>query len=298
MLVLIAGGMIVGQGVFAQGTIAITPLTFELTGNPGDIIENYFKVINPSRDYSIRVKMEVEDITPTGEAGGVVVEAESETYSLAKWIKCEPEEFSLISREEKFVKFTITIPENAEPGGHYGTVLAGTMGVAGPGVTGTAIAQRVGSLVLLTVPGEMMEELIVKEFTAPGYSEYGPIPFEIKFENKGTVHVRPVGLVTIADFMGKKVAEIELPQRNVLPDAVRIFEVSWDKKWLFGGKYIATLAGTYGMSDTPFISKVITFWVFPWKVGLGILGVIILLILSRRRWIAAFRILIKGERHY
>ena len=112
--------------VLAQISIGISPLTSEITANPGDTIENYLKVYNPSPDTSVQIEMVAEDIAPTGEVGHVVVEpAETETYSLARWIETEPKEFSLAPREEKFVKFTINIPENAEPGGHYGTVKIG-----------------------------------------------------------------------------------------------------------------------------------------------------------------------------
>ena len=295
--ILVIGGLILAPNVSAQFSLGIAPLTFEITANPGDIVENYLKVYNPSPDTSVQIEMVIEDIAPTGEAGHVIVEpAETETYSLARWIETEPKEFSLAPREEKFVKFTINIPENAEPGGHYGTVIAGAKLVAGPRATGAAILPRVGSLVLLTVPGVMREELIVKEFFAPSYSEYGPIPFTIKFENRGTIHVKPAGFVTITDWCGKKVADIEFSQNNVLPNSVRKIETSLDKKWLFAGRYTATLTGSYGISNTSFTPVVITFWAFPWKVGLGILIVIILLILSRKRWVAAFRILIKGEK--
>ena len=294
LLVLIIGGISLVQGVFAQGrSLGISPLSFELTGNPGEVIENYLRVFNPSKDDVVGVKMEVEDIAPSGETGGVVVEAPgTETYSLASWVRCEPGDFSLNPKEEKFIKFTITVPQNAEPGGHYGSVLAGSKAVTGPEFTGTAITQRVGSLVLLTVPGEMREKLLVEEFAAPNYSEYGPIPFTIKFKNKGTVHVRPIGSVTITDFRGEKITEIEIPQKNVLPEAIRKIEVEWCKKWLFGGKYTATLTGSYGISDTPFPSKVINFWVFPWKLDLGIVGLVILMILGRRRWMAALQRLV------
>jgi len=295
--ILVIGGLILAPNVSAQFSLGIAPLTFEITANPGDIVENYLKVYNPSPDTSVQIEMVIEDIAPTGEAGHVIVEpAETETYSLARWIETEPKEFSLAPREEKFVKFTINIPENAEPGGHYGTVIAGAKLVAGPRATGAAILPRVGSLVLLTVPGVMREELIVKEFIAPNYSEFGPIPFTIKFENRGTIHVKPAGFVTITDWCGKKVADIEFSQNNVLPNSVRKIETSLDKKWFFAGKYTATLTGSYGISNTSFTPVVITFWAFPWKVGLGILIVIILLILSRKRWVAAFRILIKGEK--
>lgn len=296
-LMLVIGGMLAGQIALAEGTsIGISPLTFELTGNPGDVIENYLKVYNPSDNDTITVKIEVEDIAPTGEQGFVRVEPpETETYSLARWIKTEPNELVLQPREEKAVKFTITIPDNAEPGGHYGTVLAGTKGVAGPGLTGATIVKRIGSLVLLTIPGEMKESLAIEGFSAPVYSEYGPINFTAKFENSGTVHAKPSALVTITDFWGRKVAELKLIQGNVLPGAVRKFEVSWDKKFLFGGRYVATLSGNYGTGNRPLSPSVITFWAFPWKVGLGMLLIFILLILIRKRLWSAFRILIRGS---
>lgn len=297
VLILFLGGSVFSQAVFAQGaSLGISPLTFELSGTPGDVIENYLKIYNPSGN-TIGVKMQVEDIAPTGEMGFVTVEpAETETYSLARWIKCEPEELDLRPGEEKLVKFTLHIPSNAEPGGHYGTVLAATKSISGAGATGATIVQRIGALVLLTVPGEMKENLIIQDFNAPGYSDYGPIMFTIRFKNTGTIHLKPRGLITITNLLSKKVADISIPEKNVLPGGVRKYELSWDQKWLWAGKYTATLTGSYGISNAQLNPVVITFWVFPWKFGLGILVILILLILSRRRWAAAFRVLIKGER--
>ncbi|KPJ56953.1 hypothetical protein AMJ49_03510 [Parcubacteria bacterium DG_74_2] len=296
LLILIFGGLILAPAIFAQVSIGISPLVFEITGNPGDVIENQVKIYNPS-DVTISIRMTVEDIAPTGEAGHVVVEpAETETYSIAKWTKSEPEEFVLKPKEEKWVKFTISIPENAEPGGHYGTIVAGSTQVVGGGITGAVIVPRVGTLVLLVVPGQMEESLIVKDLTAPKYSEYGPINFAIRFENEGTVHVKPKGQIVITNWLGKKVGSIPFPERNVLPEAIRKFEASWDKKWLWAGRYTATLTGSYGMNNLLLTPTVITFWAFPWKIGLVILAIIVFIILSRKRWLAAFKILIKGER--
>ncbi|GAI22886.1 unnamed protein product, partial [marine sediment metagenome] len=108
LLIVLVGGTIFSPLFFAQAAVGISPVTFELTGSPGDVIINQLKVYNPSSDTIIGIKMEVEDIAPTGETGHVTVEpAETETYSLARWVKTEPEEFTLNPREEKFVTFTI-----------------------------------------------------------------------------------------------------------------------------------------------------------------------------------------------
>jgi hypothetical protein len=296
-LVLLIGGTFFSQAVFAAAaSLGISPVTFELTGRPGEVIENYLKVFNPSPD-TIGVKMQVEDIAPTGEEGFVTVEPpDTETYSLARWITTDPEEFELKSGEERQVKFTLAIPGNAEPGGHYGTVLAATRAVMGSGTTGTAIVQRIGALVLLIVPGEMKEGLIVKDFTAPIFSEYGPINFSVKFENTGTVHLKPKGLITINNLLGRKSAEIPFPEKNVLPGGTRKIEVPWDKKLLWPGRYTAIITGNYGLSNAQISSMVITFWILPWKICLALLLVLILLFLIRKRFIAAFKILIRGEK--
>ena len=261
LLFLILGGLIFGQNVLAQLSIGISPLVFEITANQGEVIENYIKVYNPSQDSVVTVQMVVEDIRPTGEEGYVVTvdPADMLTFSLAQWISVEPKEVELQPREEKFIKFSIQVPENAEPGGHYGTVLATTKSVAGPGGAGVGIVTRTGSLVLVTVPGIMEEKLIVKDFFAPSYLEYGPIPFEIRFENHGTVHVKPTGYVTITNWLGQKIGDAEINPRNVLPGGIRKFETSFDKKWFFAGRYTATLTGSYGASNTSLTPTVITF---------------------------------------
>jgi len=300
IVLIVVGGLILANEVFAQARgIGISPLTFELTANPGDVLTNILKVYNPT-DSIVAIEMEVEDFTVIGETGEVIVEpAETETYSLARWITAEPAEFTLEPREQKFVNFTINIPENAEPGGKYGSVLASTAGVVGEEVTGAAIAQKVGALVLLTVSGEIREELIIKDFSCPSFLETGPVDFTIRFENTGTIHLRPRGFVVITDWRDKKVADVEFPQNNVIPGAIRKIETSWDKKWL-AGRYTAMLVGGYGTTNVPFNPPVLTFWVFPWKIILGIILVLAIIIFyfykTRKRWRMALRILVRGEK--
>lgn len=296
----IVGGLILFSGISAQTTgVTISPLTFELTANPGDVFSNKLKVYNQT-DSTMAIKMEIEDFTVTGEKGEVIIEpAGTETYSLAQWITTEPETFTLTPKEQKIVDFTINVPVNAEPGGHYGSVLASTVGAITEGTPGVGVAQKVGALILLTVSGEIEEELIVKEFSALSFSEYGPVSFTIKFENTGTVHLRPRGFVTITNWWGKKVADIEFPQLNVIPGAVRRIEASWENKWLFG-KYTATLVGGYGTINTPLEPSVFNFWVIPWKIVSGVFVALFLIIFyfykTRKRWKAAIKILLRGEK--
>lgn len=300
-LILAIGGIIVADFCFAQETgISISPLTFELTANPGNVIPpNTVKIYNPT-DNIISIKMEIEDFRPEGEKGQVIVEPKAEmTYSLKRWVKIDPVEFTLEPKAEKFVSFTIEVPENAEPGGKYGSILASTIGSIGKEVTGTAIAQKVGALLLLTVSGETKESLTIKDFiTTSSFFEYGPVPFTIRFENSGTVHIRPKGYITITNWREKKVGELEFPQLNVMPGSIRKIETKWNTKWGFG-KYTATVVGSYGVNNFPVSSEILTFWVVPWRIILAVFLVLLIIFIffykTRRRWQLALRILFKGE---
>jgi len=285
----------------AQGSgLTMSPVNFEFTANPGETVTNKLKIRNPS-DQTMTVRMNVEDFVVSGDSGQVVISpAESETYSLASWVSVSPESFTVSPGETQVVNFTIRVPQNAEPGGHYGSVLATLTGSVGEGgFAGSAVSQRVGSLVLLSVSGDVVEDIVVKDFSTLDFMEYGPVPFTLRFENRGTVHLRPRGLITINNWRDRKVADLQFPQRNVLPNSTRKVEIAWDTKWLFG-KYTATIVGSYGPSNIPLTPWVITFWVFPWKiasvVGGGAFLLLLFFFLTRRRWITALSILVKGDK--
>ena len=301
LAILIIGGLIFFNQIEAA-RLSISQVTFELTGNRGDVLVNRLRVFNPTNS-SIAIEMEIEDFAAAGEEGEVIVkEAETETYSLAKWIRVSSGSFTLGPNEQKFVDFIITIPLSAEPGGKYGSVLATTKGIMSPDeeMAGAAISTKVGALVLLTVSGDVVENLEVKEFSVPSFSETGPVPFLIRFENTGTVHVIPRGYVTITDWRSKKVIDIEFPQHTVIPGSVRRVKALWDKKWAFG-RFTATLVGNYGTGNVPLKPPVVVFWLFPWRIALGVFIVSALVITyfvkTRKRWKMALKILIRGERH-
>lgn len=290
-------GIVMPLFAFAQGQVGITvtPLTFELTANPGETITNQVQVTNPTAG-SIIFEMEVEDFTAVGESGEVVIETGGdETFSLKKWITTIPRRFTVEAGQTQVVSFSLSVPTNAEPGGHYGTILATVKGSVNG--TGAAIAQQVGTLVLMTVSGQIREELFIREFTVPSFSSQGPIPFIIRLENTGSVHIKPIGFISISNFWGEKVVDIPLPARRVLPGSARRIDLTWDKRYPVG-KYTATLVGVFGISNTP-ITAVTTFWVFPWKIALEITGalaaLLVVLVKTRKRFRRALNILLKGE---
>ncbi len=279
------------------GRIAVTPLTFEFTAERGQSDGDFIRVMNSSFDDDVRVRMEVEDMFPEGEEGRVVLqspEEDLESIAISRWVRFDPEEFTLEPREERRVRFTIEVPEDASPGGHYAGLIASSADPIGPGAVG--VVQRIASLVLLTVPGEMEESLSVIDFgTATDYYDRGPATFVTRFENSGTVHLRPDAEIEIVDIFGREVDTVQVEKRNILPGAVRRIETDWDRDWLLGIRYTANLTGTYG-EDGSLNSVSTSFWAFPWRLGIALLALLLFFFVTRKRWISVFKILVFGEK--
>lgn len=280
--------------------VTIIPPKFELFSNPGDTIVEKIKVQNES-DSPLTFSVVVEDFTTSGEEGQVVLEGEdTSTYSLARWIEPETKDLILQPNEERSINFLINVPRDAEPGGHYASILFSTG--ADQDVPGSAVvAQRIGSLILLRVSGNVNEQANIESFSVPGYSEKGPVNFSLRVKNEGNVHVRPEGTYVIQNLFGNKIAEIPLDSRNVIPGSIRKMDTLWDQQRLFG-RYKVTLFSTYGEgSQKKALTAASTFTVASKTaivlisvIVVALLGIIITLISGRKRLAKAMRVITKG----
>ncbi len=288
--------------VRAQGNAGLTliPPKYELFANPGDVITETIRLRNNSTD-PITFAVLLEDFSSAGEEGKVVLE-EGETeqnYSLKDWIEPSSKNVFLQPEEEITFPFSIVVPNDAEPGGHYASLI---FQIGGDETVGgvTSVQHRVGSLILLRVSGNVVEDAQIESFSAPTYSQKGPVSFDLRVKNNGTTHVMPNGTIVITNIFGKKVEEIPLDGANVFPGAIRKMTTEWDKQSLLG-IYTATVVATYGQQSLPLTSAV-KFTVFSpvmailLSVGL-VAGLVFLLsiISGRSRLLKALKIIATGK---
>ncbi len=253
-------------------------LSVDLYGNPGDTLNSTTKVTNLSEE-TLKIKTELFDFIVESESGvPTFVESGSSIWSMSKWIGVaeEYQEFLLEPNESKDVPFTIDIPQDATPGGHYTSILF-TPVIVEEEVVGPLVEHKLGTYVKLTVSGDIKESAEITEFSAPFFSEYGPIPLTLKILNDGNTHIPVSGTVTIKNTLGNEVAEWIIKPANIFPTAVRLWETEWKGTWRFG-IYKAEVELAYGVDDLPLSSEVY-FWVIPWKVVIAVLVVVILLII-------------------
>ncbi len=277
----------------ADQGITVSPPSVELNAAKGNTYSININVLNPTAS-DLGYTSSVDDFgAPTDESGSARILKDSklpDSASIKSWVTEIPQ-FTLKSHKSKNITIQITIPDNAEPGGHYGVI--NFSGVA-PEMenTGVALTASAGVLTLIRVDGTITEKADLASFytskTQKGgqssFFENGPIWFVTRIENEGNIHVKPIGNVEIRDMFGGLVANLPVNEdkSNVLPSSIRRFdEVKLNKEWLFG-RYTANLTLGYGTTGQA-ITNTITFWVIPYKIILTLLLILatVIYILSR-----------------
>ncbi len=218
----------------------------------------------------------------------VLLDNERGPYSLKDYLRIASSTFVLNNAERVTIPVTIQIPTDAQPGGLYGSVVIST--VTSPaeqrpaGSAGISpIVTRIGSLFFIRVAGEVKQDLILKEFSLKGDSRIvgsSPVDFQLLYENNGSIHENPSGSIRVRNMFGSEVATLEVEPWFVMPDSLRLREVSWNSPFLFG-RYVATAEihkGYDNLTDTASVA----FWVIPWKIILAVFIVIVIIVAGIR----------------
>jgi hypothetical protein len=279
--------------------LEIAPPVIYLNVSPGQTINTQILIRDISSG-TLLVTGQVNDFVASGQDGTPKVLLDNDAnnpYGLKTWVAPLPK-LLLIPREIKSLPVTIHVPADASPGGHYGVVrfTASAPSLEGSGVS---LSASLGSLLLLTVSGNITQSLTTQQFTvskngkAGSVFQSGPLSFDETLKNNGNVHVQPVGQVIITDMFGKKFAAVNVnsPPGNILPGSTRKFTQALDRavignKRMFG-RYTAKMQVTYG-TDKKILTASTTFWVIPYQliafVILGIIAAFFILRFALRRY--------------
>jgi hypothetical protein len=220
------------------------------------------------------VRIELMGFAPSDEQGhGTFIDPSKLTNdpdALANWIIVSSAPVSIPPGGAVDVPFSIVVPHDAAPGGHYAAILIGTEPGAGEATSHVGVSSFISSLIFVRVAGDINESGNIQEFSTDKALYQDPnVNFTLRFQNTGNVHVRPVGEIDIYNAFGKKRGEVDINQTGnlgyVLPSSTRRFDVSWqgDASLLDIGQYTAVLTFSYGEDGKKSVSQTVTFWVLP-----------------------------------
>lgn len=282
--------------VFAQTSTGLTiaPARQQHELKPGESTTVVFKIYN-NGDSPVVGTISTADFIVTSADGKPQFLENSLSlppkYAAATWFKLPYSRMALPAHEKVEIQVKISVPKNALPGGHYSAL------IFEPGASvessqvsdkagQSAVTPRLAALVYIVVPGIYEETALLTEFSAPKFSQYGPIDIVSAIKNTSPVHIRPTGIITITNMFGDIVTNLSLDEVNIFPDSVRNYKNTIPTKWLLG-KYRADISAAYG-TQGKVLTGSIFFTVFPVMLVIYVLVLILVIIfiikyLNKRR---------------
>jgi len=253
----------------------ISPVRTDLTVAPGDSEVVTLNIQNASSAVE-NIQTIVNDFeAPTNESGDPALllnGATAPSHSLKQFVVIENPTFTIQPNQQQTVNIIIKIPVGTASGGYYGAIRFAPVGGAAGGKN-VDLSASVASLVLVTVPGNLNEQLSIAGFgvtqgsstsTSSIFFSNKNLNAQVRFKNSGNIQEQPVGNVILkrgSTILGTFAVNNTSSPGNVLPDSIRRFTVSLSKVGWYG-KYKADASFSYG-SKGQLLSTQTTFYVIP-----------------------------------
>lgn len=221
--------------------VKIAPTRYETEVTPGETKRGVVDVFNVSTQ-PITIQPEVENARMVGEAGQLEFFLGDNPFKLNSFVKVDPAPFTLQPGEARRVAFAIAVPAGIYPGGYYGALFMRLVGTApvGDGAS-VALGGRAGTLLLVTVPGEVQRQGTIERVTARGGLFDSRHELAALYRNTGNtearplgVAVRPTGRVKLQNTFGRTIRNQPLTGEIVFPGAAREVGVGISKPLWFG----------------------------------------------------------------
>lgn len=187
---------------------------------------------------------------------------------LAAWIEPLQDSVTIEVGGSANVGYRIVVPADASPGSHAAAIFV-IRDAEGEAENGAGVGFNVGTLVNLRVNGEVVDDMVLHEFSTDRslYTEPS-VNFSTRVENTGTIYQKPRGVITVRNMLGKEVGEIvfnEKQQNAILPRSGRTFTAEWNLDSFAFGRYTALVNVGYGDTAQKTLKREVTFWILPWK---------------------------------
>lgn len=228
----------------------------------------------------LSVKIYAVDALTTSDGAFALENEDEEKNDIGAWVTLSESELDLAAGESQIVDFTISIPEDTEPGEHIGGIVIENKTIKeGQQLN---LKTRVGVRIYETVPGEVVKKVAIDNVQVNGY--YSSIwslfyTYDLNYDlvNEGNVQLSPSTDVSInSPWFGYVEASVnDMIDRSIFPGKKISPQQTIDDP-LYFGPYTLTI--TTQLEEGAPVQKVHNFWVLPWKALLLVAIVLIGLI--------------------
>ena len=186
------------------------------------------------------------------------------------------------ANDAKYLEITVTADRNSRPGVYvYGAVVS-ELGELNSGI---GIEPALTSLIFITIPGEIDEDVEWIDFSASKsfYTDFSA-QFYLTVRNNGEKIVQPTGTIIIESMFGNPVELISLNPNGsrTMSGQIRTYEGAWDSFFAIG--YYSAQIEVRSWEGGETYNDEITFFILPIEqISIALVVLVILWLLVRRR---------------
>jgi hypothetical protein len=284
------------NGAQSGSGLSISPTISQFTISPGGNANVKITLKNITVD-DVTAQGFVNDFTADGTTGNpkILTNATQPTPTSIRNFVSGLQNVPLKRGEQKDITVNLTIPKDTTPGAYFGILRfkAVPAGAAAPAPGQVALTASVGTIVLVTVPGNIREQVQVKGLHVYRGGQDGSIFFGapnsigVEVANFGNGFIQPFGTVEVHNMFKKNIVSYQLnnPKQpgNILPSSTRVFTQNVKGIDSFG-RYTVIASVSWGKgSQVLTLEK--TIWLIPkWMVVIFLLIIIGLLYVAYRAY--------------
>jgi len=220
-----------------SGGISMSPPFVDIVIEKTDKQKTFELVVGNNSGVIQSINLSVVDFGSLDESGGVAFLG---SKTLASWMNLEKDWVTVEPQKTEKVKVTILNKESLTAGGHYGAILGTLKNEDKVDKDVIGLNQAIATLVYIQKKdGEIKSLLLNKTDFRKSWWKI-PDNFQVRFENKGNVHLVPRGKIEISGYGRVWVKGIiNEDSGKILPNSFRTINVPIinNKLWIWPGNY-------------------------------------------------------------
>lgn len=208
----------------AQQDITLTPTTTSPIIDPGSVYHGSFQVVNQGKTgykflvYSTPYRVNGEDYTPE-------FTVLPTAPNISSWLNFSEPGGTINPDQTVTINYTISVPENTQPGGYYAAAFAETQF---PQVANSiTLNERVGELFYIEVAGPVAKkgELLTWQ---SNFLQKPPLTSTIRLQDSGSINFPATIRVNVRDILGQTKFSL-YTVKELLPQTIRKITIPWNK---------------------------------------------------------------------
>lgn len=213
------------QATAPERRLKISPLRTELSITPGTAYMGTVRIENTGTT-PLYVELSTEAFNVLGETYDYTFDPSAKA---TEWVHFSSKTLEIEPEAVVPIKYVINVPLGTEPGGVYLSLFAASIPLAGSSIEST---DRVGSLLYITVPGDITKDGSLVAFSSP-FLGTSAVNWSATVRNAGSVHFNANYTTRLKTLWGSPVSE-NAGDSLIMPRSVRLVQDSQPEPAIMG----------------------------------------------------------------